>query len=125
MINNLFKISFIAIFLVVLAFSNNLFVKAAEKDAVLVVYASWSVVSRDLRPVAKSVAKDFEFPYVEYDIDNSNTQSSLRDLRLSVPTQTPYVVVLKDGSIVFKKAYPNSTPDLLKKDLTGILAGYR
>jgi thiol-disulfide isomerase/thioredoxin len=125
MFNNLLKLSLAAVFTLTLILSSTLATTAQEKDSVVVVYASWSVVSRDLRPVAKQIATDFQFPYMEYDVDASSTQNDLRDLQLNVPTHTPFVVVLKNGNVVFKKAYPNSTPDLLKQDLSGVLAQYK
>lgn len=123
--NNFFlKTTLIAIISVLILFSSNLALKAEQKNAVIVVYASWSVVSRDLRPVAETIAKDFKFPYVEYDVDGSNTHNVLGSLNVSIPAQTPYVMVVRNGKIVFQKAYPNSTPDLLKKDLSNELAKY-
>lgn len=123
--NKLFsKVLIVAVMAFLLMMTNILASQAQQKDAVIVVYASWSVVSRDLRPVASSVAQAYKFPYEEYDVDALDTGTTLGNLNISIPTQTPYVVVIKDGNVVFKKAYPNSTPDLLKQDLTEILSNF-
>lgn len=97
---------------------------ANGKTEVVMVYASWSVVSRDLRPVAKEIAEVHKFPYVELDIDNSKTSGVLEKLGLQMPSQTPFVAVIKNGKIIFTQAYPNATPKRLEDDLTDLLSQY-
>lgn len=117
-ITNILVIAFAAIALTGLY---NLKSFADNKNSVIMVYNSWSVVSRDLKPVASTIASQLGVEYKEFDLDSPNTPKDLRLLNLGIPTQTPYVVVMKNGNIVFKKAYPSSTPDLLRTDLNSAL----
>ncbi|MGD9581655.1 MAG: thioredoxin family protein [Vampirovibrionia bacterium] len=96
----------------------------SNKTEVVMVYASWSVVSRELRPIAKQIAEAHKFPYLELDIDNDKTSSVLEKLGVQVPSQTPYVVVIKNGKIIFTQAYPNATTKRLQDDLTDLLSKY-
>ena len=95
-----------------------------DETEVVMVYASWSVVSRDLRPVAKQIAEIHKFPYVELDVDNDKTSAALTKLGLQMPSETPYVAVLKNGKIIFTRSYPNATPKSLQDDLTDLLSQY-
>ena len=113
-------------FLIIISFSFLTFnistVQAADNKQVILVYASWSSVSRDLRPIASSIAHSFNVSYTEYDIDSDTTHERLQNMNLNIPDETPFIVVIKNGKTIFKKAYPNSTPDLLKEDLNKVLS---
>ncbi len=94
------------------------------KNAIIVVYASWSAVCRDIRPVAQEIATTYKFSYIEYDIDSPKVQERLRSLNKDVPSEIPYVIVVRNGKVVFSKAYPNSTPTLFKENMTDAIAKY-
>ncbi|MEW5819170.1 MAG: thioredoxin family protein [Cyanobacteriota bacterium] len=91
---------------------------------VIMVYASWSVVSRQLRPVADEITKALNFTYIELDVDSANTPAKLREYGLSIPQEIPYVAIIKNGKVVFQKTYPNANADMLKEDLTEELSNY-
>lgn len=118
--------NFLKLFLIIISFSFLTFniptVQAADNEQVILVYASWSAVSRDLRPVASSIARSFNVPYTEYDIDSDKTHESLQNMNLNIPDETPFIAVIKNGRVVFKKVYPSSTPDILKQDLNKALS---
>lgn len=128
MFNFVSRIAFVLVIAIVMLLVSNPAAKAQDekhaKDAVIVVYASWSVVCRDLRPVAQQVSQALKFNYIEYDIDDNNTQTKLAKMDLNTPEETPYVIVVKSGKVVFKKAYPNATPDMLREQLTDELSKY-
>lgn len=125
MLKQLSQIALMTILLMGLFFVNLSGVNAQNDDTeVVMVYASWSVVSRDLRPVAKQIADVHKFPYVELDVDNDNTSAVLSKLGLQMPSETPYVAVIKNGKIIFTRTYPNATPKSLQDDLTDLLSQY-
>lgn len=125
MFKQLSQIAVMTVFLIGLLLVNLSGVHAQnDQTEVVMVYASWSVVSRDLRPVAKEIAEVHKFPYVELDIDNDKTAIILNKLGLQMPSQTPYVAVIRNGKIIFTQAYPNATPKRLQDDLTNLLSQY-
>ena len=110
----IFIITIIALSMLLLGFETS---QAADKKKIMFIYASWSVVCRDLRPVAANVAASLNVPYEEYDIDSQNTHDLLQKLNIQIPTDTPNVLIFNADKVVFNKTYNNSTPDILRKDL--------
>jgi hypothetical protein len=95
------------------------------KDGVVMVYASWSVISRDLRPIAATTSQAFGFPYEEYDVDDAGTADSLKNYNIAHPNITPYIAIVRNGNVVFSRSYENSTPELLKQDLASALGNFK
>lgn len=95
--------------------------RGEEGNKVVMIYNSWSVVSRNLRPVVAEVAAKNNYPLLELDIDNPNIHNELLKMKITAPAETPSVAIIKNGSVVFQKDYPDSNPALLKADLSKVL----
>lgn len=92
--------------------------------SIVYVYASWSVTSRELKPVVEEIAAAYKLPLKEFDIDSASVTAGLAKHNITVPARTPFVAVIKQGKVVFKKAYPNGQAEQLKEDLTNLLANF-
>lgn len=100
-------------------------VSAQNPNATIIcVYASWSVTTRDVLPAVENIAGSFKIPLKELDIDSAETATELEKFNLSTPDRTPYVAVIRQGKVVFQKAYPNGTPDQVKKDLSNLITTF-
>ncbi|MFH0703024.1 MAG: thioredoxin family protein [bacterium] len=97
---------------------------AVNKPRVILFCTKWNAKCKNVRPVLESVINTYnnKVDLMELDLDQNTTPEKARSMRIIIPREIPYIVVIgKNENIIAEKAYHGESPEQLKSEMDQVI----